>query len=539
LQFISIAGKIARIREDPLNWMAKYLIQLAVDVHQFSFYTQNPMYLKIDPGNPKPLYEQLIDRIKNLIDQDVLEVGESIPSTRSLAKKLGINRSTVTRAYEELQALGYLTSRQGSYHRVQKRRKEVVYTADRISAISWEKSSTENAKAIHRIFLRYSPEQPKHRPSSEDVINISELNLDPRLYPMTEFRRCVHHVLHDFGADSLQYCDHKGYAPLRERIAKRLRLHGISVSGREILITNGAQQAIDMIIRMLAGNGKRIAIESPTYAAILPLLRFNGVKTLEIPMKADGMDLEFLENVLVKEKVSFVYTIPNFQNPTGITTSHLHREKLLNLCLRHRIPIVEDGFEEDMKYFGKVPLPIKSIDEKNIVIYLGTFSKALFPGLRIGWVTADQECISRLTAIKRFSDLGSSKLVQVVLDEFLKRGYYDQQLRRMHRAFRKRMQVALQTMDANFPPTVRWTRPAGGYTIWVKLRKRWADEQLYNHLAEFGVVVSPGSYYFPDRKRSEYFRLSIARRNEEEIREGIVRLGKALHALEKGSPHVA
>jgi DNA-binding transcriptional MocR family regulator len=422
---------------------------------------------------------------------------------------------------------------------VQRRKKEVAYTADGTSAISWENASTADAKAIHRIFLRYSPERSKKRLPLDDVINISELDLDPRLYPMTEFRRCVNHVLHDFGANSLQYGDHKGYPPLRRQIAKRLRLHGISVSEREILITNGAQQAIDMIIRMLAKDGKRVAIESPTYAAILPLLKFNGVKTLEIPMKAEGMDLDFLQKTLAKEKVNFVYTIPNFQNPTGITTSHLHREKLLNICLKHGIPIVEDGFEEDMKYFGKVPLPIKSIDEKKIVIYLGTFSKALFPGLRIGWVTADQECISRLTAIKRFSDLGSSKLVQIVLNEFLKRGYYAQQLKRMHRAFRKRMQVALQTMEASFPPTVQWTRPTGGYTIWVKLRKQWNDEELQNHLAEFGVVVSPGGYYFPDRKSSEYFRLSIAKRNEGEIKEGIIRLGKALHILEKESPHVA
>jgi len=506
---------------------------LAVDVNQLSSYTQDPMYLKIDRGAKKPLYEQIIEEIKNLIDQGDLEVGKSIPPTRTLAKTLGINRSTVARAYEELQAHGYLSSRQGSYHTVQMRRKEVEYAAGRTSVISWEKASAAAANGIHKIFLRYSPEQPKRQPSSEDVINISELDLDPRLYPMTEFRRCVCQVLHDFGANSLQYGEHAGYFPLRQQIAKRLRLHGISVSGEEILITNGAQQALDMVIRMLAADGKRIAIESPTYASILPLLRFNGIQTLEIPMNADGMDLKVLEKALATERVNFVYTIPNFQNPTGITTSHLHREKLLSLCLRYNVPIVEDGFEEDMKYFGKVPLPIKSIDENNIVIYLGTFSKALFPGLRIGWVTADKECISRLTAIKRFSDLGSSTLVQMVLDEFLKRGYYDMQLRRMHRAFRKRMQVALQTMDANFPQTVQWTRPAGGYTIWVRLPEQWDDEQLCSHLLRFGVIVSPGSYYFPDRKSSEYFRVSIAKRNEGEIKEGVSRLGRALRNLEK------
>ncbi len=492
------------------------------------------MLLKFDRTDSKPLYRQLVDDIKNLIDQEILQAGQYLPSTRNLADKLGINRSTVTRAYEELQALGYLCSRQGSYHKVESRRRVARYHPENRSVIPWDWALSSEAKDIHQIYLQYSPEKLKNITPRQDILNISELDLDPRLYPMADFKRCLNYVLHRFGAETLQYGDHRGYPPLCEQIANRLCLHGISVTEKEILITNGAQQAIDMIIRMLASKETRVAIEAPTYAAMLPLLRLNGVEPLEVPMKPDGMDLDFLEKSLSKEKVSFIYTMPNFQNPTGITTSHPHRERLLNLCLKHRIPLIEDGFEEDMKYFGKVALPIKSIDGKNIVIYLGTFSKALFPGLRIGWVTADSEFISRLTAIKRFSDLGSGKLVQIVLHEFLRRGYYDKQLRRMHRAFRRRMQVALQTMDLSFPPAVTWTRPAGGYTLWVKLPTRWDKEKLSGHMEKFGVIVSPGSYYFYRNEPSAYFRLSIAKRNEEEIKEGITRLAKALHDMEKG-----
>ena len=274
-----------------------------------------------------------------------------------------------------------------------------------------------------------------------------------------------------------------------------------------------------------------MAVEAPTYANILPLIQFNGQKIVSIPMREDGMDLGFLERALVREKVSFLYTIPNFQNPTGITTSHQHRERLFNICLKHKIPIVEDGFEEDMKYFGKVPLPIKSIDDKNIVIYLGTFSKALFPGLRIGWVTAHRECIDRMTAIKRFSDLTSGNLVQMVLHDFLKKGYYDLHLKRLHRIFRGRMQLALRTMEGCFPQKVQWTRPSGGYTIWVKMPRKFTETELHEFLCGYGVIVSPGSYYFPRTRTSAYFRISIARTDEGEIKEGINRLGRALHKL--------
>ena len=226
--------------------------------------------------------------------------------------------------------------------------------------------------------------------------------------------------------------------------------------------------------------------------------------------------------------------MPNFQNPTGITTSHEHRERLLTICLKHRVPIVEDGFEEDMKYFGKVPLPIKSIDEDNVVIYLGTFSKALFPGLRIGWVTADRECISRMTAVKRFSDLTSSQFVQMIMHEFIKNGYYDRQLKRLHRVFRKRMQLALEQMETCFPEETPWTKPAGGYTIWVTLPKKMDEARLHEFMLEQGVVVSPGSYYYPRKKTSEHFRISISRLDEQEITEGIARAGNALHQMIKG-----
>lgn len=442
-----------------------------------------------------------------------------------------MNRTTVVRAYEELQALGYLQSRPGSYNRVQKRRKEVEYNAQRKSLLTWERISSKPARELYELFLRYSPERPLGSKFNGKAINISQLDPDPRLYPTDEFRRCLRHVLKEHGPGSLEYGTYKGYLPLRRLIARRLRLHGISVSEEEILITNGAQQAIDLIIRLFADHAKKVAVEAPTYANVLPLIQFNGQKIVRIPMKEDGMDLDSLEKVLSTEKVSFVYTIPNFQNPTGITTSHQHREKLLNICLKHKIPIVEDGFEEEMKYYGNVPLPIKSIDDKNIVIYLGTFSKALFPGLRIGWITADRECINRITAIKRFSDLTSGNLVQMVLYDFLKRGYYDLHLKRLHRIFRSRMQLALKTIEKCFPQKVQWTRPSGGYTIWVKMPRKFTETELHSFLSRYRVIVSPGSYYFPQTRTSAYFRISIARMDEGEIKEGISRLGRALHRL--------
>ena len=489
------------------------------------------MIIPIDKNLALPIYKQIIDKIKCLIDQGAIEPGSRLPSSRRLARMLGVNRTTVYQAYEELQAQGYLQSRPGSYSLVQKRIREAVYDPQARSAIRWDRASSSSACKVYEIFSRYSPERPPKLSAKIDPIDLASLDPDERLHPVKDFRKCVDVTLEKMGAETLKYGPHQGYLPLREYLAQRLRLHGVATSEREILITNGAQQAIDLVTRMLSRPGRTVVIEAPTYANLLPLLGFNGAGVQAVPMREDGMDLEYLDKVLATKKVSFVYTMPNFQNPTGITTTHEHRERLLALCSRAHVPIVEDGFEEDMKYYGKVDLPVKSIDHQNLVIYIGTFSKALFPGLRVGWITADADCIRRLLAIKRFSDLGSGSFVQAVLHAFCQFGYYEIHLRRLHRIYRKRMEAALKAMAESMPPGVRWTRPLGGYTIWVRIPKKTTEEEFWKAIYPFGVLASPGTYYFPRKKRSEFMRLSIASLNEVEIREGISRLGKALYNM--------
>jgi DNA-binding transcriptional MocR family regulator len=345
-------------------------------------------------------------------------------------------------------------------------------------------------------------------------------------------RWCLNQVLVNDGAEILRYGEYAGYKALREYIAHRLQIHGISISAGEVLITNGAQQAIDLVLNLLTVPGARVAIEIPTYANVIPLLQYHQNEIVEIPMGEEGLDLNHLKEVLQKNPPAFVYTIPNFHNPTGITTSQVHREALISLCEKYRVPVVEDGFEEEMKYFGKVVLPIKSMDKNQVVIYLGTFSKVLFPGIRIGWVAAEKECIRRLTAIKRFSDLSTSTVVQAAVAAFCKQGYYDLHVKRMHRIFRKRMQIALNALKENLPENVSWTKPDGGYTIWVKLARSYTSETAFkNLLVKHGVLVSPGEYYFHGSTPHKYFRLSIASLNEEEIQEGIIRLGKVLRGL--------
>ncbi|MGV8125420.1 MAG: PLP-dependent aminotransferase family protein [Candidatus Xenobiia bacterium LiM19] len=487
------------------------------------------MLLKIDRTASRPLFRQIIDEIRAYIDQGLIEVGKPLPPTRVLADSLAVNRSTVMQAYEELQALGYIESRPGSYHTVRERCREVAYNPERKSIISWDEYTNDSVRKLYSTFRALSPESLPAAASESSMVNLALLLPDPRLYPVQHFRSCINSVLQDSSSESLRYADIMGYKPLREIIAKRIRLHGISVSGDEILITNGSQQALDLIVRLLGGTGRRILIESPTYALAHPLLRLNSANIGCIPMRESGMDLDVLERELSSGDVGFVYTIPNFHNPTGITTSHQHREKLLSLCIKHRVPIVEDGFEEDMKYFGKVPMTIKSIDEHNIVIYIGTFSKTLFPGLRLGWMTADRELIQRALMLKRFTDLSSGNLTQQAICRFCEMGYYEMHLNRLHRIYRKRMQVALAALREYMPSTVKWNNPMGGYVIWIEMPEKLTADELNRLLHPHGVHVCHGGVFFLEAGPSEFIRLSISKLDDREISEGMKRLGRALH----------
>lgn len=301
----------------------------------------------------------------------------------------------------------------------------------------------------------------------------------------------------------------------------------------EILVTNGSQQALDLVFRMLSTPGRTVAVEAPTYSHVFPLLQLSGLKPLEIPMGPEGMDLDILEAKLRRNPPVLVYTMPNFQNPTGLSTSQTHRERLLSLCEQHQVPILEDGFEEEMKYFGKVVLPIKSMDRQGNVIYCGTFSKVLFPGIRIGWIAASRDCIERLTALRRFSEICLALPLQAALHEFCERGHYDLHLSRMHRIFRKRMQTAFRALREHIDPAwATWEEPKGGYLLWLRLLGRNAHKRDWSSLfSQHGVQVSLGDRSFGTRQDASYMRLSIATLDETEITEGIRRLGKALGSV--------
>lgn len=488
------------------------------------------MVINIDRKNGGSVFKQLVNQISMLIENGDLHEGFILPSSRSLAGTIGVNRSTVVQAYEELWALGYLESTSGSYTKVRKRRvkSRIVDGLDQTATL-WGDTSTIN----YISDLKHIDDFLKQNSSnSAGDINLSRLEPDFRLVNRALINRCFREALNRNSKQALGYSHPRGYKPLRESIASHMRLHGVETSDENILITNGAQNSLQLIFQALISKDDIIAAESPTYSMLIPLIKYFGCTILEIPVNEDGMDIPVLREYVKTYKVKMLYTMPSFHNPTSATMPQSKREELLELCENNKIIIVEDSIEEELKYFGKVHMPIKSMDSHEISIYLGSFSKILAPGFRLGWIIANKECINRLTALKTIFDLSSNSLTQIMLHQFCNDGHYELHIRKLMRAYKSRMKTALKALRSYMPADkVCWSEPLGGFLIWLKLNISTQNLDLENHFRRYGVLITDGGRFFYSPTCQYYIRLSISRSNEAEITEGIKRMALAINDI--------
>jgi len=488
------------------------------------------MLLNIDKTKSESVFNQLVSQISSLIDSGDLQEGFQLPSSRQLAVSLGVNRSTVIRAYEELWALGYLESTPGSYTKVRKRKvgnRECKHFAEKDTF--WDEMLNSSYKPDFEKVNKFS----KLIISDNDsVISFDRLEPDSRLIDVRLINNCYREAISNQEQNVFGYCHPRGYEPLRHSIVSHMRLHGVNSTDENILVTNGSQNSLQLIFQAFISKDDVVAAESPTYSMLIPLIKYFGCKILEIPVNDDGLDISVLKEYLKRYPVKMIYTMPTFHNPTSVTMPQDKREELLTLCEKHKVIIVEDSIEEEMKYFGKVHLPIKSIDTHGVVIYLGSFSKILAPGFRLGWIIADEECIKRLTTLKTIFDLSSNTFSQIMLHEFCKNGYYELHIRKFLRAFKKRMRTALKSLKTYMPADkVTWNEPLGGFLIWIKLNVKSTDIDIEEYFRKYGVSITNGRSFFYTPPEENYIRFSISKCNEHEIEEGIKRMAKAIDDL--------
>ncbi len=358
---------------------------------------------------------------------------------------------------------------------------------------------------------------------------------NPRFFPVSRIAASVSDVL--AGADApaaLQYSATEGYRPLREYIAARYRENkGLEISADEILITNGSQQGLDLVGKAFVNKGDSVAIERPGYLGAIQALsvyepRFHAVSLME-----DGIDVDCLRRVLTKHQVRLLHTVINFQNPSGISYSRARREELAGLLRPRDTVVVEDDPYGELRFEG-TPAPSMRTWLEDRTILLGSFSKIVAPGLRLGWVCARSEVMEKISVAKQAGDLHSNTLCQMVLHHYLTNNDLDSHIAEITTVYRRQRDAIVAAVEECFPEEVRFTRPAGGMFLWVTLPESLSALKLFEYAIKENVAFVPGTPFFIDGSGDHNIRLNFSNADENMIEEGIRRLGQTMKMLLAG-----
>ena len=362
----------------------------------------------------------------------------------------------------------------------------------------------------------------------------------PELFPVQQFKDACRNVLDTNAAAALQYGATEGYLPLREMIAKNLHRYGIEATSDNVLITSGSQQALDLIAKLLINEGDCVLVEAPTYLGALQAFNVFGAEYVSIPVDHDGIRTELMPEAF-QCGPTFMYLLPNFQNPGGVTMSLERRKQIVRFSNEHGIPIIEDDPYGQLRYSGDHVTPLFVLDRENVrndrhyqfgnVIYMSTFSKVLAPGLRLGWIVAPPDVISKLVQIKQGADLHTSTFTQIVAYEVAKDGFLDEHVKQIRNVYRERRDVMLDSLERYFPAEAQWTRPEGGLFLWVTLPEGMDAVELFQTAIKNKVAFVPGTSFFADEAQgARHLRLNFSSCNPQNIGEGVRRLGAAVKA---------
>lgn len=351
----------------------------------------------------------------------------------------------------------------------------------------------------------------------------------PEAFPKEKLYQVSHKVFTELATVSMQYGTTEGYYKLRCTIKDLMAKQSIEVDADEIIITTGSQQGLDLTAKVFLDEGDLIACENPTYLAAINAFEPFMPHFMEIDMDDDGLKVDVLEAQLeAGKRIKFLYTIPNYQNPSGRTLSLERRKRLLTLAEKYDFLIVEDNPYGEITYEGDQLPSIKSLDASQRVIYISTFSKIVCPGFRIGWVTANKEILNKYVLLKQGTDLHTSMLPQVMIDEYFRQYDYLEKVNENIQIYKNRRDVMLNGIRTHFPEGIRFSVPKGGMFIWVELPNHMNAGSLLEKAIEQGVAFVPGAAFHPNGGGENTLRLNFTNMDEEKISEGIEKLGKII-----------
>lgn len=479
--------------------------------------------LRLQTESHIPLYVQLRDQLRALVHSGELRTGDRIPASRELAGQLGVHRTTVANAYAELESEGLI---QGHVGRgtficgVQTKEFSPPPRANGNGVMRWESMFADDR--VDEALSRVMPVVP------QGAIAFTAARPSEELFPLEDFRRCLNAVVRREARRILQIGSTDGYGPLKEELLSLLRGDGLNLRSEQLLITDGCQQAIDLVCKAFLRPGDSVALENPAYPGAIAIFASARVRTLAVGVETDpartghvGLDIGALETVLLQNRVKMIFVTPDFHNPTGTALPLPARRRLLDLAVRYQVPVIEDAIYARLRLRGGALPSLKALDTAGNVVQIDSFSKIAFPGLRVGWCVGAESAIERLRLVKQSTNLHTDQLSQAAMAEFMRRGYLTRHLARMKKIYRSRLAAMEEALEKHMPESTSWTRAEGGMTLWVTLTPGFDAAELLIHARERGILFLPGRYFYSQHPQPNTLRLGFASVDEKKIAKGI------------------
>lgn len=497
--------------------------------YHFTEKGQKGMEISVDRESKTPIYLQISLSIRELILSGSLPAGCRLPPERKLAEVLQVNRTTVLNAYRELKAGGLVDSHIGQGTTVTQSAipgNSLSESAESVGAaippMPWEQLFSESSMRIQDTTVR-----DLLGAARRDTILFAAGVTVPGQDSLDALERIQSEVLKCHGVIAVQHAPTEGYLSLRESVAELMQGRGIQSNAADTMILTGSQQGLDLLARAFIEAGDVVLAEEPTFFSAVHIFKAAGARVIGIPTDKDGMRTDLLDMLIKRFKPKLIYTIPDFQNPSGAVMSLERRKQLLSVALRNQLIILEDDPYGMLRYEGKALPALKALDGCGNVLYLSTFSKLLFPGFRVGWITAPPQVLYRLVMLKQLTDLHTSSLPQLIIDRFLREGLLKAHMEKANCENRSRRDLMISELDGANLEGMSWNMPEGGLYLWCRLPERMPQGRLLANSIEKGVSFVPGNVFFPGSPSGNYIRLNFTYPSPTQIREGVKRLAAA------------
>jgi DNA-binding transcriptional MocR family regulator len=475
----------------------------------------------------KPLlYEVVANSIIRYIEAGNITAGERVPSLRQVSAQHGVSVSTAAQAYVAIENRGLIVARP----------KSGFFVAPRSLLNIRELQPSRPGKRPTRIRSGDIRSRIIEIASDPDILPLGAATPGPELIPFTQLNRTMASACRRARAAALGYSHPAGCDALRHQLARRSLHWGCQLSPEDFVVTSGAMEALSLSLRATTRQGEIVALESPSFFGVLQAIEALGLRVLEIPTHPrTGLDLSQLATALRRERIAVVLSAPSFNNPLGSCMPTENRRRLLELVMKHQVPLIEDDTYGDLPFPPMSrPRAVKGFDTEGFVLHCGSVSKTLAPGWRVGWVAAGERYYDKIVRLKTSNTVTTATPQQLALADFFRDGDYDRNLRRLRRSYASQVQQMSDAVAKYFPPNIRLSRPRGGFFLWIELPKKVKSMTLHAHALAQGISIAPGSVFSADSRQFDNFiRLNCGLPWSRRVEHAVTVLGALVKKLDR------